>query len=200
MPVSSVSRPPFSRLSLTWTYKTDASVAAFNFLSTTCQYQALRYVSYTTQSLAKTSKMVPVLVVGAVVWKKTHATREWVAGGVILAGCVLASTMCCHREGMQLSSPSQLCDVPLLVAAHPAWLAHCGCHRFGERLVLEWPDWRSILARIPLLRRARVDNAGARLWPQSFVVRPFRSRIACPVCRALRATKVAPQLMQSNLQ
>lgn len=60
----------------------------FNFLSTSCQYQALRYVSYTTQSLAKTSKMVPVLVVGALVWKKKHLTREWVAGGVILAGCV----------------------------------------------------------------------------------------------------------------
>ncbi|GAA5895635.1 hypothetical protein JCM8208_005287 [Rhodotorula glutinis] len=64
-----------------------ASVAVFNFLSTSCQYQALRYVSYTTQSLAKTSKMVPVLVVGALVWKKKHLTREWVAGGVILAGC-----------------------------------------------------------------------------------------------------------------
>ncbi|GJN94068.1 hypothetical protein Rhopal_007132-T1 [Rhodotorula paludigena] len=74
-------------LALLYFQSRHASVAAFNFLSTTCQYQALRYVSYTTQSLAKTSKMVPVLVVGAVVWKKTHATREWVAGGVILAGC-----------------------------------------------------------------------------------------------------------------
>ncbi|GAA5870585.1 hypothetical protein JCM1840_004808 [Sporobolomyces johnsonii] len=64
-----------------------ASVAVFNFLSTSCQYQALRYVSYTTQSLAKTSKMIPVLVVGALIWKKKHLTREWVAGAVILAGC-----------------------------------------------------------------------------------------------------------------
>ncbi|GAA5902422.1 hypothetical protein JCM6882_002748 [Rhodosporidiobolus microsporus] len=64
-----------------------ASVAVFNFLSTSCQYQALRYVSYTTQSLAKTSKMVPVLVVGALVWKQKHATKSWVAAGVILAGC-----------------------------------------------------------------------------------------------------------------
>ncbi|BGP58402.1 hypothetical protein JCM8202_001905 [Rhodotorula sphaerocarpa] len=64
-----------------------ALVAVFNFFSTTCQYQALRYVSYTTQSLAKTSKMVPVLVVGALVWRKKYVTREWVAAGVILAGC-----------------------------------------------------------------------------------------------------------------
>ncbi|GAA5982504.1 hypothetical protein JCM10908_006676 [Rhodotorula pacifica] len=64
-----------------------ALVAACNFLSTSCQYQALRYVSYTTQSLAKTSKMVPVLVVGALVWRKKYMAREWVAAGVILVGC-----------------------------------------------------------------------------------------------------------------
>lgn len=64
-----------------------ASVAVFNFLSTTCQYQALRYVTYTTQSLAKTSKMIPVLVVGALVYKQQHKQKDWVAGGVILLGC-----------------------------------------------------------------------------------------------------------------
>ncbi|GAA5916582.1 uncharacterized protein JCM6883_000792 [Sporobolomyces salmoneus] len=63
------------------------AVAGFNFLSTSCQYQALRYVSYTTQSLAKTSKMIPVLVVGALIYRKKHLPREWAAGGVILAGC-----------------------------------------------------------------------------------------------------------------
>ncbi|GAA6015220.1 hypothetical protein JCM10207_003647 [Rhodosporidiobolus poonsookiae] len=75
------------RLKPASSYFAYASVAVFNFLSTTCQYEALKYVSYTTQSLAKTSKMIPVLVVGAIVWKKKHLTREWVAGGVILAGC-----------------------------------------------------------------------------------------------------------------
>ncbi|GAA5884592.1 hypothetical protein JCM3774_004797 [Rhodotorula dairenensis] len=75
------------RLSPASPYFAYALVAAFNFLSTSCQYQALRYVSYTTQSLAKTSKMVPVLVVGAVVWRKKYMVREWVAAGVILAGC-----------------------------------------------------------------------------------------------------------------
>ncbi|BGP27902.1 hypothetical protein JCM10295v2_006889 [Rhodotorula toruloides] len=68
-------------------YYAYASVALANFASTTCQYQALRYVSYTTQSLAKTSKMIPVLIIGACIYRKSHMTREWVAGGVILAGC-----------------------------------------------------------------------------------------------------------------
>ncbi|KAK4046517.1 hypothetical protein OIO90_006546 [Microbotryomycetes sp. JL221] len=64
-----------------------ASVAFLNFLSTTCQYESLKYVSFTTQSLAKTSKMIPVLIVGAAVWKQQHKPREWIAGAVILLGC-----------------------------------------------------------------------------------------------------------------
>ncbi|KAM0749179.1 UAA-domain-containing protein [Meredithblackwellia eburnea MCA 4105] len=64
-----------------------AAVAIFNFLSTTSQYEALKYVSYTTQSLAKCAKMVPVLLVGAVIHKKTHRPNEWIAGAVILLGC-----------------------------------------------------------------------------------------------------------------
>lgn len=31
--------------------------------------------------------MIPVLVVSAIVYRKKHLQREWVAGGVILAGC-----------------------------------------------------------------------------------------------------------------
>jgi len=31
--------------------------------------------------------MIPVLVVGALVYQKKHLAREWIAGGVILAGC-----------------------------------------------------------------------------------------------------------------
>jgi hypothetical protein len=88
-----------------------ASVAAFNFLSTTCQvswstcvrrgsgapqadlnpgamaqYEALKYVSYTTASLAKCSKMVPVLVISAGLFKRKHQQKDWVAAGVIVTG------------------------------------------------------------------------------------------------------------------
>jgi adenosine 3'-phospho 5'-phosphosulfate transporter B2 len=31
-------------------------------LATGCQYEALRYVSFPTQTLAKTAKMIPVMV------------------------------------------------------------------------------------------------------------------------------------------
>ncbi|GAA5902436.1 hypothetical protein JCM6882_002753 [Rhodosporidiobolus microsporus] len=91
-----------------------ASVAVFNFLSTSCQYQALRYVSYTTQSLAKTSKMVPVLVVGALVWKQKHATKSWVAAGVILAGCatyLFSSPPTPHGSHAAAASPDDHTDL-----------------------------------------------------------------------------------------
>jgi hypothetical protein len=82
----------------------------FNFLSTTCQvsgavarrcrearsadldsivavqYEALKYVSYTTSALAKCSKMVPVLVISAGLYKRKHQQKDWVAAAVIVAG------------------------------------------------------------------------------------------------------------------
>ncbi|KAM0753575.1 UAA transporter [Meredithblackwellia eburnea MCA 4105] len=64
-----------------------AAVALFNFLSTSAQYEALKYVSYTTQSLAKCAKMVPVLLVGSIVHKKAHKPNEWIAGAVLVLGC-----------------------------------------------------------------------------------------------------------------
>ncbi|KAH8918771.1 UAA-domain-containing protein [Atractiella rhizophila] len=61
-------------------------VSIFNFLSTTCQYEALKHVSFTTQSLAKTVKMVPVLVVGKCVYGKSHKTREWIGASLVVLG------------------------------------------------------------------------------------------------------------------
>ncbi|KAI5477180.1 hypothetical protein MNV49_006624 [Pseudohyphozyma bogoriensis] len=64
-----------------------ALVALYNFLATSCQYQALAHVSFTTASLAKTTKMVPVLLVGYFCYNKKSSTREWVAAAVIGLGC-----------------------------------------------------------------------------------------------------------------
>ncbi|GAA94321.1 uncharacterized protein L969DRAFT_25894 [Mixia osmundae IAM 14324] len=64
------------------------AVALCNFAATFCQYDALRHVGFTTQSIAKCTKMVPVLLVGALVYRKTYKTREWIAGAVVLAGSV----------------------------------------------------------------------------------------------------------------
>lgn len=52
------------------------------------QYEALKYVSYTTSALAKCSKMVPVLIISAGLFKRKHQQKDWVAAGVIVAGSV----------------------------------------------------------------------------------------------------------------
>ncbi|KAM0754968.1 UAA-domain-containing protein [Meredithblackwellia eburnea MCA 4105] len=64
-----------------------ALVAAYNFLATTCQYQALSHVSFTTASLAKTTKMIPVIIVGRLVYNKRATMREWISAAVIALGC-----------------------------------------------------------------------------------------------------------------
>ena len=43
-------------------------------------------MSYTTSALAKCSKMVPVLVISAGLFKRKHQQKDWVAAGVIVAG------------------------------------------------------------------------------------------------------------------
>jgi adenosine 3'-phospho 5'-phosphosulfate transporter B2 len=53
-------------------------VAAANFASTYCQYDALRFVGFTTQALAKCAKMVPVLLIGSLFYKKSYKTKEYV--------------------------------------------------------------------------------------------------------------------------
>ena len=58
-----------------------AIVAAANFASTYCQYDALRFVGFTTQALAKCAKMVPVLIIGRVVYKKSYKEKEYVSRG-----------------------------------------------------------------------------------------------------------------------
>ena len=56
-----------------------AAVAAANFASTYCQYDALRFVGFTTQALAKCAKMVPVLLIGRLFYKKTYKEKEYVS-------------------------------------------------------------------------------------------------------------------------
>ena len=66
------------------------AVAMFNFASTTCQYEALRQnISYATHSLAKTTKMIPVLLIGYFLYKKQFATKNFVAAGTVFVGIAI---------------------------------------------------------------------------------------------------------------
>ncbi|KAG8470925.1 hypothetical protein KFE25_009346 [Diacronema lutheri] len=62
--------------------------ATSNILSSVCQYEALKYVSFPTQVLAKSCKMVPVMLMGYAVTRRAYPPLDWfvalaVTGGVL---------------------------------------------------------------------------------------------------------------------
>ena len=57
-----------------------------NIMSSWCQYEALKFVSFPTQVMAKASKIIPVMLMGKIVSKKTFETYEYVTALMISAG------------------------------------------------------------------------------------------------------------------
>jgi len=60
-----------------------------NIMSSVCQYEALKYVSFLTQVLAKSCKMVPVMVMGYLVSRKTYSAFEYSVAILVTAGAVV---------------------------------------------------------------------------------------------------------------
>ena len=60
-----------------------------NMLSSWCQYEALKYVSFPTQVLAKALKLVPVMLMGKFMHNKTYETYEYVCAATIGFGIYL---------------------------------------------------------------------------------------------------------------
>ena len=60
-----------------------------NTLSSWCQYEALKYVSFPTQVLCKTSKIIPVMIMGKIVSNKSYPYHEYVVAVLLSAGVSL---------------------------------------------------------------------------------------------------------------
>lgn len=60
-----------------------------NILSSWCQYEALKFVSFPTQVLAKSSKVIPVMLMGKVVSNKTYPWHEYFTAAILSAGVSL---------------------------------------------------------------------------------------------------------------
>lgn len=59
-----------------------------NIMSSWCQYEALKYVSFPTQVLAKASKIIPVMLMGKIVSKRTYEFYEYIVAVLISLGMV----------------------------------------------------------------------------------------------------------------
>lgn len=60
-----------------------------NMLSSWCQYEALKYVSFPTQMLAKAFKMVPVMLMGKFLHNKAYESYEYIAASTVGFGLYL---------------------------------------------------------------------------------------------------------------
>ena len=60
-----------------------------NIMSSWCQYEALKYVSFPTQVVSKSSKLIPVMIVGKILADKTYKKYEYVVAGVISLGVII---------------------------------------------------------------------------------------------------------------
>eukprot|EP00929_Paragymnodinium_shiwhaense_P114725 TRINITY_DN83218_c0_g1_i1.p1 TRINITY_DN83218_c0_g1~~TRINITY_DN83218_c0_g1_i1.p1 ORF type:complete len:467 (-),score=111.34 TRINITY_DN83218_c0_g1_i1:99-1499(-) len=66
-----------------WKY---LAISFSNVAATTCQYEALKYVSFPVQMLAKSFKMIPVMLWGILISGKRYATRDWLIAGAVTWG------------------------------------------------------------------------------------------------------------------
>mmetsp|Transcript_3900 Transcript_3900/g.6826 ORF Transcript_3900/g.6826 Transcript_3900/m.6826 type:complete len:386 (+) Transcript_3900:79-1236(+) len=62
-------------------------VSVSNVLATTCQYEALKYVSFPTQTVFKSGKMVPVMIWGRFMDGKKYGLVDYVVGIMVALGC-----------------------------------------------------------------------------------------------------------------
>uniref|UniRef100_A0A7S0LHM6 Sugar phosphate transporter domain-containing protein n=1 Tax=Coccolithus braarudii TaxID=221442 RepID=A0A7S0LHM6_9EUKA len=60
-----------------------------NILSSVCQYEALKFVSFPTQVLSKSCKMVPVMLMGYVVSRKQYSLFEYLVAAGITSGAAI---------------------------------------------------------------------------------------------------------------
>ncbi|KAK6247014.1 hypothetical protein QUC31_018579 [Theobroma cacao] len=62
-------------------------ISVSNILTTTCQYEALKYVSFPVQTLAKCAKMIPVMIWGTFIMQKTYKGFDYLVAFLVTLGC-----------------------------------------------------------------------------------------------------------------
>merc|ERR1719367_805438 len=84
-----------------------------NILSSWCQYEALKYISFPTQVLAKASKVIPVMLMGKIVSKRKYEYYEYVVAVLISVGMI--AFLMGSDEGKKASSVTTFSGVVILM-------------------------------------------------------------------------------------
>ena len=72
-------------------YQVYAPSSISNSVSSWAQYEALKYISFPTQVLSKSCKIIPVMIVGIFVNRKTYSVLEYVDAMLITVGVAMFS-------------------------------------------------------------------------------------------------------------
>eukprot|EP00186_Timspurckia_oligopyrenoides_P004599 CAMPEP_0182447356 /NCGR_PEP_ID=MMETSP1172-20130603/15094_1 /TAXON_ID=708627 /ORGANISM="Timspurckia oligopyrenoides, Strain CCMP3278" /LENGTH=276 /DNA_ID=CAMNT_0024643761 /DNA_START=349 /DNA_END=1176 /DNA_ORIENTATION=- len=67
-------------------------ISISNVLATSCQYEALKWVTFPTQTLFKCAKMIPVMIYGTVLSSKSYKIQDYLAATAVAIGCTVFST------------------------------------------------------------------------------------------------------------
>merc|ERR1712087_34555 len=62
------------------------AISLSNVAASTCQYEALRYVSFPVQMLGKSFKMMPVMVWGLLIAQKRYTAFDWMVAMAVTGG------------------------------------------------------------------------------------------------------------------
>jgi len=65
------------------------AVSASNVVATTCQYEALKYLSFPVQTLGKCAKMIPVMIWGYMINQKRYVAQDYVIAAGVTLGCTM---------------------------------------------------------------------------------------------------------------
>ncbi|CAI9105296.1 OLC1v1004189C1 [Oldenlandia corymbosa var. corymbosa] len=64
-------------------------ISISNIATTTCQYEALKYVSFPVQTLAKSAKMIPVMIWGSFIMQKKYHFQDYLITLMVTVGCFI---------------------------------------------------------------------------------------------------------------
>ncbi|GMH35667.1 hypothetical protein BSKO_03535 [Bryopsis sp. KO-2023] len=65
------------------------AISFSNVVATTCQYEALKYLSFPMQTLGKSAKMIPVMIWGGFILRNKYGVKDYLVGAMVMAGCSL---------------------------------------------------------------------------------------------------------------
>jgi len=85
-----------------------------NVVSSSCQYEMLKYVSFPAQVLSKSCKMLPVMLMAWAVSRKRHPIEDWLVAVLVVAGATAFQLGASEQQSIAFEA--QLTGVVLVVA------------------------------------------------------------------------------------